>query len=49
MEGDPEAAEALEALGARRFIETVKADYASVFEYAEKIGLDLETYDYMND
>jgi phosphonate transport system substrate-binding protein len=49
MEGDPEAAESLEALGARRFIETVEADYASVFEYAEKIGLELETYDYMND
>ena len=49
MEGDPEAAEALEALGARRFIETSEADYASVFEYAEKIGLDLETYDYMNE
>ena len=49
MEGDPEAAAALEALGARRFIETAEADYASVFEYAEKIGLDLETYDYMND
>ena len=49
MEGDPEAAEALEALGAKRFIETDEADYASVFEYAEKIGLDLETYDYMND
>jgi phosphonate transport system substrate-binding protein len=49
MEGDPEAAEALLALGARRFIETAEADYASVFEYAEKIGLELETYDYMND
>jgi phosphonate transport system substrate-binding protein len=49
LERDPEAAEVLEAFGARRFIETVEADYASVFEYAEKIGLDLETYDYMND
>jgi phosphonate transport system substrate-binding protein len=49
MEGDPEAAEALETLGAKRFIETDEADYASVFEYAEKIGLDLEKYDYMDD
>jgi phosphonate transport system substrate-binding protein len=49
MERDPEAAEVLETFGARRFIQTVEADYASVFEYAEKIGLDLETYDYMNE
>ena len=40
---------ALEAFGARRFIETRESDYASVFEYAEKIGLNLEDYDYMND
>jgi phosphonate transport system substrate-binding protein len=49
MERDPKAAEALETLGAKRFIETSEADYNSVFQYADKIGLDLETYDYMND
>ncbi|HEY5657163.1 MAG TPA: phosphate/phosphite/phosphonate ABC transporter substrate-binding protein [Myxococcota bacterium] len=49
MDQDPEAAAVLAEFGARRFIATGKSDYASVFEYAEKIGLDLETYDYMND
>jgi phosphonate transport system substrate-binding protein len=40
---------ALRAFGATRFIETTEDDYTAVFEYAEAIGLDLETYDYLND
>jgi phosphonate transport system substrate-binding protein len=39
----------LKAFGAQRFVETTTADYAPVFEYADHIGLDLETYDYIND
>jgi phosphonate transport system substrate-binding protein len=39
----------LEIFGAARFIPTTAEDYRVVFEFAETIGLDLETYDYMND
>jgi len=39
----------LHAFGAARFIPTSEDDYAPVFEYAAIIGLDLETYDYLND
>jgi len=39
----------LKKFGARRFIQTSENDYAVVFEYAREIGLDLETYDYMNE
>jgi len=39
----------LHAFGAARFIPTTEDDYAPVFEYAAIIGLDLETYDYLND
>jgi phosphonate transport system substrate-binding protein len=39
----------LKAFGADRFIATAAADYAPVFEFADDIGLDLATYDYMND
>ena len=38
----------LRDFGATRFIDTTEADYNVVFEYARTIGLDLETYDYMN-
>jgi len=38
----------LRAFGAARFIDTTEDDYEAVFEYAETIGLDLETYDYLN-
>ena len=48
MDQDKEGKEVLSAFGAARFIETTASDYNVVFEYAEKIGLDLETYDYMN-
>jgi phosphonate transport system substrate-binding protein len=49
MNQDETGKEVLSAFGATRFIETTEEDYNAVFEYAEKIGLDLDTYDYLND
>ncbi|NIO16110.1 MAG: phosphate/phosphite/phosphonate ABC transporter substrate-binding protein [Deltaproteobacteria bacterium] len=49
MSDDPEGARVLGSFGAGRFIETTDQDYAAVFTYAEKIGLDLATHDYIND
>lgn len=48
MDQDKAGKKILRNFGAARFIDTTKADYNVVFEYAETIGLDLETYDYMN-
>jgi phosphonate transport system substrate-binding protein len=48
MDHDAEGQQVLKDFGARRFIATSGADYAPVYEYAEHIGLDLATYDYMN-
>jgi phosphonate transport system substrate-binding protein len=49
MHQEEEGRRALELLGAARFIPTAEEDYRAVFEYAARIGLDLETYDYIND
>ena len=49
MDRNDEGREVLKGFGAVRFIATSEADYAPVFEYAAQIGLDLATYDYMND
>jgi phosphonate transport system substrate-binding protein len=49
MDHDEEGKEVLRAFGATRFIATTEDDYAVVFDFAAKIGLDLETYDYIND
>jgi phosphonate transport system substrate-binding protein len=49
MDQDKGGKEILRNFGAARFIDTTEADYNVVFEYTETIGLDLETYDYMND
>lgn len=49
MNNDPEGATILAVFGARRFIETTDEDYAPVVKYAREIGLNLSTYDYMND
>lgn len=49
MNHDEEGREVLTGFGARRFIATTEEDYAVVFDFAAKIGLDLETYDYLND
>jgi len=49
MDQEAEGKKVLKDFGAVRFIATSDADYAPVFEYAAQIGLDLATYDYMND
>jgi phosphonate transport system substrate-binding protein len=49
MDQDEAGKEILQSFGAARFIDTTEEDYTAVFEYAETIGLDLETYDYLND
>jgi hypothetical protein len=49
MNRDEEGREVLNGFGAARFIATTEEDYAVVFEFAAEIGLDLETYDYIND
>ena len=49
MHEDPEGAVILEAFGVRRFIETHDTDYQVVYRYAQDIGLNLLTYDYMNE
>jgi len=49
MNQTEEGRRALAQFGAPRFVETVEQDYAPVFEYAKHIGLDLTTYDYLND
>ena len=48
MDQDPEGQKILENFGAARFIVTTNEDYSPVFEYAEAAGLDLATYDWMN-
>ena len=49
MENDIEGQKVLKDFGAARFITTSKEDYKPVFKFAESIGLDLKTYDYIND
>ena len=49
MNEDEEGRDVLDEFGAARFIRTAADDYSAVFEYAERIGLDLERYDYIND
>ncbi|MDG4475623.1 phosphate/phosphite/phosphonate ABC transporter substrate-binding protein [Thiovibrio frasassiensis] len=49
MDQDAEGRQALVQFGASRFIETRVQDYQPVIEYAKRIGLDLATYDYVND
>jgi len=49
MNKNPEGREILHDFGAARFIPTSAGDYAPVFAYAKTIGLDLDTYDYLND
>jgi len=49
MHEDPEGITALETFGARRFIETTDRDYENVYRYARQAGMDLATYDYLND
>ena len=49
MDQDPEGVRILRQFGQSRFIETTNENYAPVFEYAEAAGIDLATYDWMND
>ncbi len=49
MHKDPEGMAILKVFGAQRFIETNETDYQPVYRYAEKIKLNLATYDYMNE
>jgi len=49
MHDDPMGKEILQQFGAIRFIETTEENYRAVYEYARHIGLDLSTYDYIND
>ncbi len=49
MDQDAEGRRALAQFGASRFIATAAQDYGPVIEYAERIGLNLATYEYVND
>jgi phosphonate transport system substrate-binding protein len=49
MHHDPEGVHLLKDFGVQRFIETNDKDYLPVYRYASKIGLDLATYNYMNE
>ena len=49
MAEDPEGKEVLKTFGILKFIETTEKDYAPVFDFAKKAGINLSTYDYKND
>lgn len=49
MHTDPEGINILKKFGAKKFIKTSNDDYASVYGYAQEIGLNLSTYDYINE
>ncbi len=49
MHDNPDGLRVLKNFGARRFIETTDRDYEPVIRYAKEVGLDLSTYDYMNE
>jgi ABC-type phosphate/phosphonate transport system substrate-binding protein len=44
----PDGATVLERFGAQRFIETSAADYRPVAEMAQRAGIDLRSYEYVN-
>ncbi|MBN2332752.1 MAG: phosphate/phosphite/phosphonate ABC transporter substrate-binding protein [Deltaproteobacteria bacterium] len=48
MDLSEEGKRVLQSLGVQRFIETTVQDYQPVFDFANHIGLDLSTYDYLN-
>lgn len=49
MHNDPVGSKVLKDFGALRFIPTSNNDYKPVFDYANEIGLNLTTYDYLNE
>jgi ABC-type phosphate/phosphonate transport system substrate-binding protein len=48
MDSDPEGKETLKKFGAKRFIKTTINDYKPVFDIAQKAGIDLKKYQYIN-
>jgi len=49
MHNDPAGRKVLKDFGALKFIPTSNDDYKPVFDYAKEIGLNLATYDYLNE
>ena len=49
MHEDPAGQIVLKNLGIKRFIRTSDKDYAPVYDYSNRIGLNLATYDYVGD
>ena len=49
MHEDPNGRIILKKFGADKFITTTDSDYAGVYEYTNKIGLNLPKYDYINE
>lgn len=45
----PRGERILRDFGARRFIKTEDADYSGVYDFVQKVGINLATYDYLND
>jgi phosphonate transport system substrate-binding protein len=48
MDKDPEGKKVLDSFGVLKFIETTEADYKPVFDAADKAGINLKTYQYIN-
>ena len=48
MNNNSDGREILSRFGAEKFIETTESDYASVFDIADRAGLDLRNYEYKN-
>jgi phosphonate transport system substrate-binding protein len=49
MDEDPEGRRVLKKFGAKEFIKTTASDYKVVIDAAEKAGINLKTYNYMNE
>jgi phosphonate transport system substrate-binding protein len=49
MHRDPDGKSVLKRFQAKRFIETTDKDYSAVYKYIHEIGLNLKTYDYINE
>lgn len=49
MHADPEGIDILKKFGAKKFIKTTNDDYSGVYGYIQEIGLNLSTYDYINE
>jgi phosphonate transport system substrate-binding protein len=48
MHTEPDGKKVLKTFGAKRFLETADNDYSAVHKYIREIGLDLQTYQYIN-